>query len=283
MGTEQALIIDVLKTKTWHSAKSMAQHPHFYTLHDDWGDDKAGFFVAVEGIREFGQESVFYGTPIIAVDDGEFRYWSVGRSIKHVRFINRARINYAEFSIEYGRHKLGMKRDGTPDGIYAQMMANLSRESKQIQTVKLVDDYHIEMSLKEHDRFIEKEKKLFTVVLQQCEMDARLIFLSNVCLYEDQIFKIFGKTKIGMSAATKLKQEAVSTGQLPWRLLLTIFYAIRLGLLNVKPPDIFGIVPSWHVRNILPESFRETERSTLKLMSFLFGAATIQRIRYEFY
>lgn len=71
---------EVLTTKKYTYAKTMPQHPHWYTLRKDWERD-ADFVRAVQLIREHGYERKFYNSTFTSFMLNESYYWTMGEPI----------------------------------------------------------------------------------------------------------------------------------------------------------------------------------------------------------
>lgn len=64
----------------WTFAKTMPDHPHWYTLRKDWPDD-AAFCAAVLFIREHGTIEYFYRKPFTVFAVDEWVYWTMGNAL----------------------------------------------------------------------------------------------------------------------------------------------------------------------------------------------------------
>lgn len=84
-------IYDILQQHKWKFAKTMAQHPHEYTLRENWDDDL--FLSVVKHMRLKGYWGKFFYTPIkyweYRLDN--YKYWTMGYGLDQTKLINRAR------------------------------------------------------------------------------------------------------------------------------------------------------------------------------------------------
>lgn len=83
-------VCDLLESKRWTFAKTMAGIPHDYTLRDGWGnDDEFEYIVAY--IREHGRQEKWgrYNHHYLYLSG--YRYWTMSAPVSETVLINRAR------------------------------------------------------------------------------------------------------------------------------------------------------------------------------------------------
>ena len=88
-------LTDKLPKANYKFAKTMANMPHSYTLKTTWSNQE-DFFLCVELIRTHGYQEEFLGKTYTYFDIGDYKYWTMGASVKETILINRA---------ERGRYK----------------------------------------------------------------------------------------------------------------------------------------------------------------------------------
>ena len=83
-------ILKLLNEGSWRFAKTMKQHPHEYTLKENW--NKEDFIKCVKYIRKFGVWGNFFKVPIKYFYTKEYKYWTMGYGLDQTKLINRAKI-----------------------------------------------------------------------------------------------------------------------------------------------------------------------------------------------
>jgi hypothetical protein len=81
-----------LESATYRFAKTMPEHPHWYTLRQTWAND--GLFDAVVlAIRHYGERRAWKpGRKFVYFDAGGYMYWTMGCPLGQTILINRAEI-----------------------------------------------------------------------------------------------------------------------------------------------------------------------------------------------
>jgi hypothetical protein len=82
-------IWSALQGRKFIYAKTMPEHPHFYTLRKDWRDDDL-FDHVVCRMRACGYTEMFYKKPFTRFDLNEWKYWTMGSPVEETILINRA-------------------------------------------------------------------------------------------------------------------------------------------------------------------------------------------------
>src|SRR5262245_52995992 len=82
----------VLLSKEWRFAKTMPQHPHWYTLRKDW-QDEAEFEAVVQFIRDRGYKRRWGRATYTYLDIDGMQYWTMGAALASTILINRAQIS----------------------------------------------------------------------------------------------------------------------------------------------------------------------------------------------
>ena len=79
----------------WVFAKTMPEHPHWYTLRKNWIDDPLGktFEWIVQYMRDNGYSEKFFRTSYMRWRLNEFKYWTMGSPLHETILINRAYVN----------------------------------------------------------------------------------------------------------------------------------------------------------------------------------------------
>ena len=77
-------------------AKTMPQHPHYYTLRKTWCDDES-FVWCVNKIRQYGKKEFFFKKPYIVFYANGYKYWTMGCPTHNCNktgtiLINRAKV-----------------------------------------------------------------------------------------------------------------------------------------------------------------------------------------------
>ena len=80
----------IIDDKTWHFAKTMPWHPHFYARRREWGDEKE-FETVVKFIRENGVEEKFGKRQFTYLYLNGYKYWTMGSPVAKTILINRAK------------------------------------------------------------------------------------------------------------------------------------------------------------------------------------------------
>ena len=97
-------IDELLTSKKWAFAKTMAGIPHSYTLRENWGND-AEFEEIVELIRTHGRMERWRSYNHHYLYSSGFKYWTMGAPANETILINRARYReaspYNEISKKY--------------------------------------------------------------------------------------------------------------------------------------------------------------------------------------
>ena len=81
-----------LLAKEWRFAKTMPQHPHWYTLRKDWSDP-AEFEAIVQFIRDHGHKRRWGRATYTYLDIDGMQYWTMGEPSRSTILINRAYIS----------------------------------------------------------------------------------------------------------------------------------------------------------------------------------------------
>lgn len=74
----------------WIFAKTMPEHPHWYTLRKE--NAQAPFEAFVLHIREHGGQDVFERRAYTKLDIDGWSYWTMGAPLDQTILINRARV-----------------------------------------------------------------------------------------------------------------------------------------------------------------------------------------------
>lgn len=83
-------ISKILESKDYRFAKTMAEHPHSYTLIDEW-ENKQEFYNVVQYIRDYGVKEKFYRVTYIYLHINGYKYWTMGAPLSETILINRAK------------------------------------------------------------------------------------------------------------------------------------------------------------------------------------------------
>jgi hypothetical protein len=90
MTTEE--LTQHLEAATYQFARTMPQHPHWYTLRKTWADEKV-FEAVVEAIRHYGEKRLWQNKhKFVYFDAGGYICWTMGCPLGQTILINRARI-----------------------------------------------------------------------------------------------------------------------------------------------------------------------------------------------
>jgi len=81
----------ILLSKRWIFAKTMPEHPHWYTLRKEWESDEE-FVDIVNAIREYGYQEKFYSKYYTCLNVENMKYWTMGAPLDKTILINRAHI-----------------------------------------------------------------------------------------------------------------------------------------------------------------------------------------------
>jgi hypothetical protein len=73
----------------WIFARTMPEHPHWYTLRKE--NPQVGFEAFVLHIRKNGYEDVFQGRAYTKLDIDDWTYWTMGAPLNETILVNRAR------------------------------------------------------------------------------------------------------------------------------------------------------------------------------------------------
>jgi len=79
----------ILLSKRWIFAKTMPDHPHWYTLRKEWEKDEE-FVYVVNAIRQYGYTEKFYNKDYTRLDIEDMKYWTMGAPVNETILINRA-------------------------------------------------------------------------------------------------------------------------------------------------------------------------------------------------
>ena len=74
----------------WIFAKTMAEHPRWYTLRKE--NAQAPFEAFVLHTREHGYQDVFEGRAYTKLDVDGWTYWTMGAALDQTIFIHRAQV-----------------------------------------------------------------------------------------------------------------------------------------------------------------------------------------------
>ena len=88
---EYERIKGILLSKRWIFAKTMPEHPHWYTLRKEWESDEE-FVDIVKAIREYGYQEKFYSKYYTCLNVENMKYWTMGAPVNETILINRAYI-----------------------------------------------------------------------------------------------------------------------------------------------------------------------------------------------
>lgn len=80
-----------LLSHSWIYAKTMPEHPHWYTLRKQWDND-SDFVEVARLIREHGYKEKFFKTWFTRFDLNGMKYWTMGAPLDITILINRAHI-----------------------------------------------------------------------------------------------------------------------------------------------------------------------------------------------
>jgi len=84
-------VVKFLEGASWKFAKTMAQHPHSYTLRE-WHDDDL-FIEVVKYLRVNSYESNFFKMKIKYWSYDGYKYWTMGYGLEQTKLINRAKLD----------------------------------------------------------------------------------------------------------------------------------------------------------------------------------------------
>lgn len=82
-------LADNLTSKKYRFASSMPYLPHYYSLRDQWEDEKK-FEDCVQMIREYGYQKKFGKRTFTYLDINNFMYWTMGAPKEETTVLNRA-------------------------------------------------------------------------------------------------------------------------------------------------------------------------------------------------
>ena len=82
-------IANILLGKHYHFAKTMPQHPHWYTRRREWGNDEPQFERVVQYIRDHGYDETFKGRAYKMLAINGYKYWTMGAPLNETILINR--------------------------------------------------------------------------------------------------------------------------------------------------------------------------------------------------
>jgi hypothetical protein len=81
-----------LESATYRFARTMPEHPHWYSLRKTWADETV-FEAAVEAIRCYGKKRAWHDRrKYVYFDAGGYTYWTMGWPLSQTILINRASI-----------------------------------------------------------------------------------------------------------------------------------------------------------------------------------------------
>lgn len=86
--TDLFRLTSILEAQRWIFAKTMPHVPHWYTLRRAWASD-ADFVWAVEMIRKWGYDDVYFRKTYRAINLNGYKYWTMGSPINETILINR--------------------------------------------------------------------------------------------------------------------------------------------------------------------------------------------------
>jgi hypothetical protein len=82
-----------LESARYRFAKTMPQHPHWYTLRETWADETV-FEAVAEAIRRYGEKRAWHNQrKFVYFDAGGYTYWTMGCPLGQTILINRAQIS----------------------------------------------------------------------------------------------------------------------------------------------------------------------------------------------
>lgn len=82
-----------LLSKEYRYAKSMPKNPHWYSLREEWADEKQ-FEDVVEYIRQNGYREQFFRMAFTMFNLNGYKYWTYGDPVKETIVLNRALVSY---------------------------------------------------------------------------------------------------------------------------------------------------------------------------------------------
>lgn len=88
--TEQELAT-LLERQAYKFAKTMPDHPHFYTLKKSWAAED-DFLMACHWLRKHSYVEWFFDKPYEMFAFGDWKYWTMGYPIDETILINRTLI-----------------------------------------------------------------------------------------------------------------------------------------------------------------------------------------------
>ena len=104
-----------VERQEWVYAKSYSDtFPHHYTTRSRCSDEKE-FEAFFEVVREHGKVKTFMRKQYVYLEIGDYEYWEMGRPIKAVQVLNRAKINDA------ARYRFPMPKDGQESKLKATL------------------------------------------------------------------------------------------------------------------------------------------------------------------
>ena len=94
INTKQFSIVSrCLLDSKWIYAKTMPEHPHWYTLRKDWQFENINQFSdVVQFIRDNHNVEYFYKKTMQRMNIDDYKYWSMGSALEKTILINRALI-----------------------------------------------------------------------------------------------------------------------------------------------------------------------------------------------
>jgi|MDSZ01.3.fsa_nt_gb hypothetical protein len=101
-------VLEHLTKKHYSFAYTMSNHPHWYTVREEW-DDHAVFEEVCIYIRTHGTPRKFFKKELIYCVIGDYEYWTMGAPIPETVIINRA---YVGPCVDFAVDKSIVERNG---------------------------------------------------------------------------------------------------------------------------------------------------------------------------
>lgn len=99
-------VVNLLNSKDWRFAKTAKEkNPHWYTLRNDFGDDKLFDYIVLH-LREFGKDEKFWNISYKCLHFKGWKYWTMGSPVDETILINKTFASEQYNSIAYKYHNL---------------------------------------------------------------------------------------------------------------------------------------------------------------------------------
>lgn len=114
----------VFSQEKWVFAKTMPEHPHYYTLRKSWQNDD-DFISAVMMIRKYGYKEKFKNRDYVMLNINEDKYWTMGAPIKDTILINKTAIHptsvYDTIASQYDAHFDNLKYHAEEEELFSRI------------------------------------------------------------------------------------------------------------------------------------------------------------------